>query len=84
MKMKQRFFLSLLVAFGLVAFALPRLPVGVDGLAGIFALSWIFFAVIVIAGNLVGLLYTNNKGQVETKERHIKVETVRNRRRYGR
>ncbi|MDE5412315.1 hypothetical protein [Alkalihalobacterium chitinilyticum] len=55
--MKQRLLLCLLLAFALIYFAVPRIPLGDPGLGGIFAIAWLLFALIVVGGNLVGLLY---------------------------
>lgn len=38
-------------------FAVPRLTVFEEGLEGIFAISWLAFALIVIAGNLTAMLF---------------------------
>ncbi len=58
--MRQRLFLSILGALALIYLAIPRLPIGEGGLAHVFSLSWLLFAIIVIGGNLVGLLYSKN------------------------
>jgi hypothetical protein len=42
-------------------FAVPRLSVFAEGLEGVFALSWIAFALIVMAGNLTAMLYSPKK-----------------------
>jgi hypothetical protein len=42
-------------------FAVPRLSIQAEGLAGIFALTWLSFALIVIAGNLTAMLYSPKK-----------------------
>lgn len=39
-------------------FAVPRLSVFAEGLEGTFALTWLAFALIVIAGNLTAILYS--------------------------
>jgi hypothetical protein len=39
-------------------FAVPRLSVFAEGLQGTFTLAWLSFALIVIAGNLTGMLYS--------------------------
>lgn len=58
---KNRYLLCLLVCGLLLYFAAPRLDVFSEGLAGLFAISWLAFALIVIAGNLTALLYTPKK-----------------------
>lgn len=42
-------------------FAVPRLSIQAEGLEGIFAMSWLAFALIVIAGNLTAMLYSPKK-----------------------
>lgn len=42
-------------------FAVPRLSLFADGLEGIFTLSWLALALMVIAGNLTALLYSPKK-----------------------
>lgn len=58
---KNRYLLCLLVCGLLLYFAVPRLDILSEGLEGIFALTWLAFAMIVIAGNLTALLYTPKK-----------------------
>ncbi len=48
-------------------FAVPRLSVFAEGLEGTFALTWLAFAIIVIAGNLTAMLYSPKKA---VKKRH--------------
>jgi hypothetical protein len=42
-------------------FAVPRLSVGAEGLTGIFAVSWLALALMVIAGNLTAILHSPKK-----------------------
>jgi hypothetical protein len=42
-------------------FAVPRLSVLAEGLEGTFAIAWLAFALIVIAGNLTAMLYSPKK-----------------------
>ncbi|MCM3767200.1 hypothetical protein [Neobacillus niacini] len=58
---KNRYLLCLLLSAFMLYFAVPRLSVSTHGLEGIFAISWLVFALFVIAGNLTGLLYTPKK-----------------------
>ncbi|MED4224162.1 hypothetical protein [Neobacillus cucumis] len=58
---KNRYLLCLLLAGMLLYFAVPRLTINVDGAQGIFSLTWLAFALMVIAGNLTGLLYSPKK-----------------------
>jgi hypothetical protein len=55
---KQRYLICLLLAGMMLYYAVPRLNIFAGGLQEIFALSWLGFAAIVIAGNLTGLLFT--------------------------
>ncbi|MFO1444019.1 hypothetical protein KDN24_12555 [Bacillus sp. Bva_UNVM-123] len=59
--MKNRYLLCLLVCGALLYIAVPRLNIFSEGLQGIFAISWLAFALIVIAGNLTALLYVPKK-----------------------
>jgi len=58
---KNRYLLCLLFSGLLLYYAVPRLSIYSTGAEGVFTLSWLLFAIIVIAGNLTGLLYTPNK-----------------------
>ncbi|MEH7418324.1 hypothetical protein V7266_23945 [Neobacillus drentensis] len=58
---KNRYLLCLLLAGVMLYFAVPRLSVNFNGAPGIFSLAWLAFALIVIAGNLTGLLYSPKK-----------------------
>lgn len=55
---KNRYLLCLLLCGFMLYFAVPRLSVTADGVQGIFAIVWLVFALMVIAGNLTALLYT--------------------------
>ena len=55
---KNRYIICLLVSGMLLYYAVPRLSVSSAGVEGIFAIAWLLFALMVIAGNLTGLLYT--------------------------
>ena len=55
---KNRYLLCLLLSGWLIYFALPRLSFSSEGEAGYFASAWLFLAIIVILGNVVGLVYT--------------------------
>jgi hypothetical protein len=58
---KNRYLLCLLLCGFMLYFAVPRLSVTAEGAQGIFSLCWLTFALIVIAGNLTGLLYSPKK-----------------------
>lgn len=60
--MKRNRYLFCLLATGfLIYLAVPRLSITTNGASGIFSLSWLAFAVIVLAGNLTGLLQQPKK-----------------------
>lgn len=58
---KNRYLICLLVSGVLLYYAVPRLSIYSAGVEGYFAIAWLLFALMVIAGNLTGLLYTPNK-----------------------
>lgn len=67
---RNRYILCLLACGLMLYFAVPRLAVTAPGAQGIFSISWLVFALFVIAGNLTGILYfpkrktqSKNKGQ---------------------
>lgn len=74
---KNRYLLCLLVCGLLLYYAAPRLDVFSNGGEGVFAISWLAFALIVVAGNLTALLYSpkktiskiNTKGRITDKKR---------------
>ncbi|MBB6445701.1 YtxH domain-containing protein [Bacillus benzoevorans] len=55
---KNRYLLCLLLSGLLLYYAVPRISMFSPGAEGVFAYAWLGFALIVIAGNLTGLLYT--------------------------
>ena len=77
---KNRYLICLLVSGVLLYYAVPRLSIYSAGVEGYFAITWLLFALIVIAGNLTGLLYTPkkrkqqqfdvSKGRKRVKSRH--------------
>ncbi len=66
MVMQNRLLLCLLLCGVLLYFGVPRLAIGAGGLEGIFAISWLVFALIVVSGNLIGLLYNPRSAQKMT------------------
>ncbi|WP_096202695.1 hypothetical protein [Bacillus sp. FJAT-45350] len=82
--MKQRLVLCLLFTLAMLYLAIPHLPFGADGLAGIFAISWAVFALIVLGGNLSGLLYSKKLVQGESAEKDRKELNPRKIKRYSR
>ena len=58
---KNRYLLCLLISGVLLYYAVPRLSIYSTGAEGVFTFSWLLFALMVISGNLVGLLYSPNR-----------------------
>jgi hypothetical protein len=63
---KNRYLLCLLVCGFLLYFAVPKLSLTTGGAQEAFSLIWLSFALIVIAGNLTGLLYHPRKKLQQT------------------
>ena len=72
---KNRYLLCLLASGMLLYYAVPRLSVFSSGVEGVFAVTWLLFALMVIAGNLTGLLYT----PVNQKKQQIRDNQVKKR-----
>ncbi|MGF2617373.1 hypothetical protein FZC84_17065 [Rossellomorea vietnamensis] len=79
---KQRYLICLLLAGMMLYYAVPRLNVFAEGLSGWFAISWLAFAAIVVAGNLSGMLFAPRKLKVKGKQVKRKKE-VRKIRSFG-
>ncbi|WP_394233209.1 hypothetical protein [Niallia oryzisoli] len=58
---KNRYLICLLASGMLLYYAVPRLSISAGGTEGLFSLFWLALALMVIAGNLTGLLYTPSK-----------------------
>jgi len=58
---KNRYLLCLLLCGFMLYYAVPKLSVTAEGTQGLFAIVWLSFALIVVAGNLTGLLYSLKK-----------------------
>ena len=70
---KNRYIICLLVSGMLLYFAVPRLSVSSGGVEGIFAITWLSFALMVISGNLVGLFYTpRSKRKQQISDNQVK------------
>ncbi|PLS02548.1 hypothetical protein [Neobacillus cucumis] len=69
---KNRYLLCLLLAGFMLYFAVPRLSINLDGSHGIFSITWLAFALMVIAGNLTGLLYSPKKPIRKNQSGHLK------------
>ncbi|WP_449621472.1 hypothetical protein [Robertmurraya sp. Marseille-Q9965] len=65
---KNRYLLCLLACGVMLYYALPKLSVTADGMAGIFSISWLVLCLFVIAGNLSALLYAPKKTKIENKK----------------
>jgi len=52
---------------------MPRLSPFSDGVEGIFSITWLAFALMVVAGNLTALLYTPKKPRT-AKRSYSKVQ----------
>ncbi|WP_100405103.1 hypothetical protein [Bacillus solitudinis] len=55
--MRQRFLISFLIATTILVYSFGRLPLNGQGLEKVFAVCWLVFAIVVIFGNLYGLLH---------------------------
>jgi hypothetical protein len=70
---KNRYLLCLLLCGFLLYYGAPRLSIYAEGAQGIFSIVWLLFALIVIAGNLTGLLYSpKRQGQKLQSDRRPK------------
>ncbi|MFT8322418.1 MAG: hypothetical protein ABF649_16110 [Bacillus sp. (in: firmicutes)] len=77
---KNRYLLCLLLCGVLLYYGVPRLAPYNAGMAGIFSISWLSFALMVIAGNLTAILYTPK--QKKQKNKKINKLQKRNKVRY--
>lgn len=64
---KNRYLLCLLLSGLLLYYAVPRLDISSPGAEGVFAYTWLAFALMVIAGNLTALLYTPKQQSKQLK-----------------
>ncbi|MGE7905143.1 hypothetical protein ACQKNS_12180 [Peribacillus sp. NPDC094092] len=65
--MKQRLLLCLLLCGVMLYYAVPRLSLESGGLESLFAGSWLLFALLAVAGNLTGILYSPKKQKAKRK-----------------
>ncbi|WP_445489489.1 hypothetical protein [Niallia sp. 03133] len=65
---KNRYLICLLLCGVLLYYGVPRLEPYNSGLAGIFSICWLGFALMVIAGNLTAILYTPKNQHVRNKK----------------
>ncbi|MFK9091190.1 hypothetical protein [Bacillus salipaludis] len=64
---KNRYLLCLLLGGFMLYIAVPKLSGTLVGTKGLFAIMWLSFALIVMAGNLTGILYSPKK-QVQSHQ----------------
>ncbi|MFZ0445890.1 MAG: hypothetical protein WAM95_14920 [Bacillus sp. (in: firmicutes)] len=79
---KNRYFICLLVSGVLLYYAVPRLSIYSPGVEGYFSIIWILFALMVIAGNLTGLLYTPKKRKQQQSDGSKRRKQVKSRHYY--
>ncbi|MFD4816836.1 hypothetical protein ACFVSS_10635 [Peribacillus butanolivorans] len=59
--------MCLLLCGVMLYYAVPRLSLESGGLESLFAGSWLLFALLAVAGNLTGILYSPKKHKVKRK-----------------
>jgi hypothetical protein len=65
---KNRYLLYLLLCGFMLYYAVPRITLEAPGMEGLFAVGWILFAFLVVAGNLSAYLFTPRKQQQMNKK----------------
>jgi uncharacterized iron-regulated membrane protein len=75
--MKNRILLSLLCIGALLYVAVPRLPMGEDGLAGWFALAWLVICLMAVGGNIAALMYLPKRKRMVSKVKFEQEKRVR-------
>jgi uncharacterized iron-regulated membrane protein len=75
--MKNRILLSLLCIGALLYVAVPRLPMGEDGLAGWFALAWLVICLMAVGGNIAALMYLPKRKRIVSKVKFEQEKRVR-------
>ncbi|MFE7063905.1 hypothetical protein ACFVAD_17385 [Sutcliffiella sp. NPDC057660] len=75
--MKNRILLSLLCIGALLYVAVPRLPMGEDGLAGWFALAWLVVCLMAVGGNIAALMYLPKRKRITSKVKFEQEKRVR-------
>ncbi|HWO97328.1 MAG TPA: hypothetical protein VNM45_13555 [Bacillus sp. (in: firmicutes)] len=76
--MKNNTTLSLLLCGLMLYYAVPCLTVDVNTAQGIFSLSWLFLALLVVGGNLSSFLYQPKK-IVKQSQKYTSGQTKRKR-----
>lgn len=59
--MRNKYTLYILLTILMIYIAVGKLNIFAPGLAGLFAVIWLIFALVVFAGNLVGFLFAPRK-----------------------
>ncbi|WP_413379099.1 hypothetical protein [Alkalihalobacillus sp. 1P02AB] len=81
--MKQRYFISILIAAILLLYSFDYFSLQATGLELIFFACWLLFVSFVIIGNIIGLLYKKNQS-VSVRRSGQRSEEWRSKRQYGR
>ncbi|HWJ79216.1 MAG TPA: hypothetical protein VNR61_14205 [Niallia sp.] len=74
---KNRYLLCILLGGVLLYYGVPRLSPFANGIEGIFSITWLLFALFVMAGNLTALLYTPKKQRQNNSRSTKKVQRKR-------
>lgn len=53
-------------------YAVPKLSIFAEGMEGVFAITWLSFALIVIAGNLTAMLYSPKRNAKNRQPQQLK------------
>jgi hypothetical protein len=64
---KNRYMLSLLLGGFLLYYAVPKFSIFAEGAEGVFTISWLALALLVIAGNLSAILYAPKQFKSKNK-----------------
>jgi hypothetical protein len=65
---KNRYLLCILLCGVLLYYGVPRLAPYDAGIAGVFSVTWLAFAIFVLAGNLTALLYAPKAKQQNSRK----------------
>ena len=71
---KNRYLLCILLGGVLLYYGVPQLSPFAEGVEGIFSITWLIFALMVMAGNLTALLYTPKKQKSRNRNSMKKVQ----------
>ncbi len=75
--MRNRVILCLLICAVLMYYAVPRLTIHFSGLEGMFGFAWFMLALLVIGGNLSGLLYSAKKHKMRVQKNKLRSQKAR-------